>query len=77
MSLESLGKRVRKFLVGVGSEVNFIGGGKTETLSNYVLSHSLENLSSERARPMYSAENRVSGTEDQTLDKRLGFGTAS
>ena len=44
------------------------------TIHSMGLSHSLDNLSSERARPLYSTKNRVNGTEAQTLDKRLGPG---
>ena len=38
--------------------------------------HSLDNLSSERARPMYSTKNRVNGNEAHLLDERLRFGSA-
>ena len=41
------------------------------------LSHSLYNLSSERARPMYPTKNQVNGTEAYSLNRRLGFGQAN
>ena len=49
----------------------------------YVLNHSLDgpftpldNLSSERARPMFRQKNRVNGNEAHLLDERLRSGSA-
>lgn len=41
------------------------------------LPHSLDNLSSEGARPIYSKKIRVNGTKTCLLDKQLGFGPAN
>lgn len=41
------------------------------------LSLSPDNLSSERARPMYSTRYRVNGRDARLLDRRLRFGPAN
>lgn len=41
------------------------------------LSYSLDNLSSESARPIYSTGNRTIGAEAHMLDKKYGFELAN
>ena len=41
-----------------------------------VWNHSLDHLSTERARPSYSTKNRVNGNGAHLLDERLRFGSA-
>lgn len=43
----------------------------------YSMAHSLDNLSSEGARPIYSKKIPVNGTKTRLLDKQLGFGPSN